>query len=850
MNNYGVFEIYFSIIISMINFVYSLSKKINNLCKIMPILNLSLVFFSTLELLKLQKNSSLFGMFQNVILAFLPVLFTTFILKFHSEFIPEKIVLSYSIPIIYIILTFTKVFNNIPYYYYLFASLLIIFLIFFSTKRPMDSIRIRYLNSDIITVFFASVLFYVFIVIFYKNYPLLSISLSLVMIVIQSMILNWKLTNHPIDNLIKSIEQANTIFILLDENDNVLYINEAGLKFIGLSKDETIGKKNEEIIKITQTRNHLIEKDGKTYRFSFQSTNLGKVLIINDITNGNKSLSSIDILSNLFDSLFDNVPDGVVIIKEDGTILKCNRQFLEMFGYSKSEVIGEIIDNLIVPADLSNEPKLLRDLVKNQKTLRVETIRKRKDGKKIEVRLTVAKIKNNNTNNDNKAEDLIYAFYTDITSEKEALNIVRNTLQKDILTGLYTRSYFLRKLSSLSEFSLIDDHHGIIFIDIDNFSQINVLKNHAFGDEILRQVALRIKNSLREGDIISRPYADEFWIIIEKAGKNYQQAREVINNIVSKIFNEISKPYYIDGEVIELKFSFGIHVFSIIDTADEVLRKANLALKRAKSSKDKFIFYSILIDNELQEKSAKERDLREAFHNRELKIFLQPICKYDKTIVGAEALLRWVKNDGSILPPIEFIQMLEENGMIVSVGEEILRQACEVLSVNNELKFIDINVSPLQLRDEKMAERFFNIVCSYEIDPSKIIIEITENILIDMNDIVKKNIDKLLKYGFELCIDDFGTGYSSLAYLTLLPLKKIKIDRSFVFRLPEDKKSIKLLEAIYNIAKAFQLEAIPEGVENEKQLEVLTMIGYRLFQGFFFGKPVPTHELLKRLTKE
>ena len=257
-----------------------------------------------------------------------------------------------------------------------------------------------------------------------------------------------------------------------------------------------------------------------------QETNAGKVLIINDITSGNKSFSSIDILSNLFDSLFDNVPDGVVIIKEDGTILKCNRQFLEMFGYSKDEVIGETIDNLIVPEDLSNEPKLLRDLVKNQKTLRVETIRKRKDGKKLEVRLTVAKIKNNNIKNYYKNEDLIYAFYTDITSEKEALNIVRNTLQKDILTGLYTRSYFLRKLTSLSEFSLIDDHHGIILIDIDNFSQINILKSHVFGDEILRQVASRIKNSLREGDIISRPYADEFWIIIEKAGKNYQQARQ------------------------------------------------------------------------------------------------------------------------------------------------------------------------------------------------------------------------------------------------------------------------------------------------------------------------------------
>lgn len=243
MNNYIVFSIYFSVIISIVNFIYSLNKKISNSCKAIPILNLSLVLFSILELLKLENNSSIFGIFQNGILAFLPVLFTTFILKFHSEIIPRKIILSYSIPIIYIILKFTKVFKNIPYNYYLFASLLIIYITFFPTKKSMDYIRIRYLNSNIITIFFASIFFYVFIFIFYKNHPVLSISLSFVMIVIQSIIINRKLTDHPIDNLIKSIEQANTIFVLLDEDDNVLYINEAGLKFIGLSRDEIIGKK-------------------------------------------------------------------------------------------------------------------------------------------------------------------------------------------------------------------------------------------------------------------------------------------------------------------------------------------------------------------------------------------------------------------------------------------------------------------------------------------------------------------------------------------------------------------------------------------------------------------------------
>ncbi|MGC8955581.1 MAG: sensor domain-containing protein [Fervidobacterium sp.] len=549
-------------------------------------------------------------------------------------------------------------------------------------------------------------------------------------------------------------------------------------------------------------------------------------------------------LVEMFDALFNNVPDGVVIMKSDGTVLKCNKYFLDMFGFREDEVIGHVVDNLIVPETIKEEPKKLREFALQNNTLRAETIRKRKDGTEISVRLTVAKISENG-----KIDPLLYAFYTDISAEKEALSVVKNILQRDTLTGLYTRGYFIKKLSSLNEFSSIDDYHGLIYIDVNNFSQINILKGHQIGDELLKAIASRIKSSLREGDTIARPYADEFWILVEKVGKSYQQAREILQSIVTKILHEISKTYYIQNEAFDVKFSFGIHAFSMLDHFEEVMRKVNLALKRAKSSRDKVVFYSFLIDTELQEKSIKEKLLKEALYNKDLKVFLQPISQYHGRIIGAEALVRWVKKDGSVVPPGEFINLLEENGMIVPVGEEILRQVCEVFERIPSLEFIDVNVSPVQLRDQNMAERFFEILKAYGVDPSKIVIEITENILIDMTEVVKNNIEKLLSYGFQLCIDDFGTGYSSLYYLSMLPLKKIKIDRSFVFKLPEDKKSAKLLEAIYNIAKSFQLEAIPEGVEDEKQLEILSMIGFRLFQGYYFGKPMAVNDFIKRLTE-
>ena len=167
----------------------------------------------------------------------------------------------------------------------------------------------------------------------------------------------------------------------------------------------------------------------------------------------------------------------------------------------------------------------------------------------------------------------------------------------------------------------------------------------------------------------------------------------------------------------------------------------------------------------------------------------------------------------------------------------------------DRLPFVDVNISPVQLRIQNMADRFSEIILSNGIDPKRIVLEITENILIELNQTVKNNIDKLMRLGCQICIDDFGTGYSSLSYLTLFQLSKIKIDRSFVSKLPDDKYSLKLLEAVYDIARSFEIDAIPEGVENAKQLQILSMIGYKFFQGYYFAKPMPVDEFMQRLDK-
>ena len=855
-----------SIVISALSLFYAFDRKIHKISYSIAYLSFSVMTLSFLEFLKYEIRYMLPEKIQDCLLLFLPVMFLSFFNDFLGLRLRKLLTIFYSISTLYLILALTNRFHNlfwngtrvsnlyngnlrptvgVAIWFYYFVFIFILSLMYYGiikSRKVSTATKLKIASVLLFGITGSSIAFYTD-----YNYTLMTFSISLTILIVELLLVQQFWKSSSFDALFSNFESSENGIFILDKYNHIIDLNNSAEKILDEAKSKLIGKRHEKIDEFISQSGRVIEFKNRYFSVNVQNNNSSALLILKDVTNELVSKQTAEEFTLLFDSLFENVPDGVVIVKKDGTIVNCNAQFSRMFGYSKQEIVGNRIDDLIVPVSLKDEPPRLRELVSSQNTLRVETVRKTKEGKEIDVRLTIAKVRNVNESID---DELIYAFYTDITSEREAMNIARNTLQRDVLTGLYTRSYFLRKLGSISEFSSIDDYHGLIFIDISDFSQINIVKGHQFGDELLKNISHRLRSILREGDTISRPYADEFWILIEKAGKNYQSARDVVQNIVAKILNEITKPYHVDGEITDVRFSVGVHIFSVLDTSEEALRKANLALNRAKNSRDKIAFYSILIDNELQEKASKERAIKEAFYNGELKVFLQPICNYTGRIVGAEALMRWVKKDGTILPPYEFIQIIEENGMIVPVGEEVLRQVCEVLdSTRNSLAFVDINVSPVQLRDQKMADRFIEITKAYQIEPSKIVLEITENILIDMNDVVKSNIDKLLDNGFELCIDDFGTGYSSLSYLTLLPLRKIKIDRSFVFKLPEDRKSIKLLEAIYNITRAFQLEAIPEGVENEKQLEILSMIGYKLFQGYLFSKPLPIDEFLKRLTQ-
>jgi len=848
-----------SLIISVFNLVYILDRKVIRISKAAVSLGISVFIMTLLEFFKFEvQNIVLFEKIQDCFFLYITVYVFSFIIDFSmTEKRKRTMMLMYTISTIYLILALTNDFHKmfwigevltglyggqkyrpnghiLPWTYFFFS----VIMIFVALVVLWKSVNLDKRTKVKTTLIFGIGMlgsFAAFLSNF--NYPVLFFIFTLTIFLTNTTAINFTWRRLALKTKAAAYELSNDGYIVIDKNQRIIDLNKAAAKFLELDQKIAYGRKFDVIEDLIENDGRIVEHGNEFFSVRVSSSDDEyKFIILKNMTKEMMTEKEKIKTLNLFHALFENIPDGAVILDVNGIIKECNKQFLDMFGYTREEVLNKDIDNFILPYESENEGKKLHNMVLEQGALRIETIRRRKDDNLIDVRITVTKV-------ETPEEILLYAIYTDITSEKEAINVARSVLQRDPLTGLYTRQYFIRKLASTLEFSSVDDYNAIIALDIKDFSTLNSIKGHNFGDEILREIANRLRAVLREGDTIARPYADEFWILLEKVGKNYQGAKETASNVIAKIENEIRKSYYIMNEIFDIRISTGIHVFSPVDSVEDVLRKVNLALSRAKSSRDGVVFYNALIDNELQELAAKERALKEALYNGDLKIFLQPICNSYSDVVGAEALLRWLKKDGTIVPPLDFIKVIEENGMIISVGEEVLRQVCEFISESGDsLSFVDINVSPVQLRYPKMAERLIEIIRANEIQPEKIVLEITENILIEMNQTVRENIQRLLDFGCQLCIDDFGTGYSSLSYLTILPLKKIKVDRSFVSKIQDDRYSIKLLEAIFNIAKAFNLDAIPEGVEDEKQLQVLSMIGYKYFQGYYFSKPMPIEQ--------
>lgn len=414
----------------------------------------------------------------------------------------------------------------------------------------------------------------------------------------------------------------------------------------------------------------------------------------------------------------------------------------------------------------------------------------------------------------------------------------------DPLTGLPNRSLFNEwLLHSVGDVERAGGAMAVLCLDLDHFKEVNDILGHASGDELLRQVTERMTKALRRNDILARLGGDEFAII----QKHFDQP-EGASKLSERLIQEMSRPFDLDGNEIIIGVSIGIALRNDDPTADRdgqtLLRQADLALYRAKiDGRGTFRFFEERMNEKLISRKKMEANLRQAIFRNELRLHYQPqVDLQHNKIKGVEALIRWYHGERGLICPDEFIQLAEETGLIVSIGEWVIREACRQAKDWPELSFA-VNVSPVQFRQGNLIETVRNALRDEGADPHRLELEITEGVLLSHTDETIETLQALQKMGVRIAMDDFGTGYSSLSYLRRFPFDKIKIDKSFISDLGTCADADSIIEAVIGLGASMGMTSNAEGVETEEQADLLRKQGCNEVQGFFYSKPLPSESI-------
>ena len=439
----------------------------------------------------------------------------------------------------------------------------------------------------------------------------------------------------------------------------------------------------------------------------------------------------------------------------------------------------------------------------------------------------------------------------DITDRKLKEDEIRFLAFYDPLTKLPNRRLLQERLHRAqreSEFSKA--FCALLFIDIDNFKTLNDTLGHDKGDLLLTEVSRRLSYHLKETDLVARLGGDEFVIMMESLTDSEEIAAAMCRNTAEAVVRVLNEPYQIDSLLHNSSASIGITLFrGLADKPDELMKRADIAMYQAKAGgKNTHRFFDKKMQSAVIHKARLESDLREAIKHSQLALHYQPqVDRHGKTI-GAEALLRWPHPEQGMIPPSEFIPLAEECGLILDVGNWVLREAClQVAEWNKNPEtahlVVAVNISVKQTHQPHFVEQVLSAVFSAAIQPYQLKLELTESVLLEDAEEIVEKMSVLESYGISMSLDDFGTGYSSLAYLKRLPLHQLKIDQSFVRDLLTDPNDAAIARTIVALADSMGLDVIAEGVETEEHREKLAELGCFMYQGYLYGKPAPAIEL-------
>ena len=576
----------------------------------------------------------------------------------------------------------------------------------------------------------------------------------------------------------------------------------------------------------------------------YEAYNQPCMLIISgtNFTPGKLALRELQLTS----TVFDHNAESILIIDSDFIIIRVNRSFTHLTGYQQNDVKGLHLS--VIDHKQHNQViyQTIQTYIKNNQQWKGEINCRRNNGVPFPAKLSLSPVKKS----DGKTSKVYIGTLSDITHQKTTEKHIIRLAHYDDLTELPNRVMFIKRLNQILSRSKRHSLNSVLlFIDLDHFKSINDTIGHQGGDQLLKETAKRLTDSVRKEDIVARLSGDEFAILLDDH-KTYEQASYAASLIANKIISILSESFFIQQRELFIGASIGIAIFpDDAKTAQDLLKHADIAMYQAKNQgRNKYHFFKQNYIVALNDRNQLEIDMRKALTQQNFRLFYQP--QYDATsreLIGAEALVRWQKSHNEMVPPYYFISLAEETGLIIPLGQWILETACKRqknwLDAGYPLNKVSVNISARQFTEPNFLQMVDETLKKTGLDPQHLELEITESMLMgDIKRVILK-LQRLHNMGISLAIDDFGTGYSSLSYLKDFPIDILKIDQSFVRDIPESSKDAKIVCAIIEMGRSLGLKIVAEGVETEEHLKFLKQYKCDIIQGYLFNPPLPENEM-------